>query len=132
MSTLSFSSSPSGTDPPALYDMNLLNVEADQLVGSWQLACTRSVSSPELPWAKATHVQVDNDRFELRAPGAAFAHGLWKLQRHTRLSQPYLVFDLPDATTQALVTRLQCSPDGALRHLTLYFQSGMELRLTHP
>lgn len=118
------------TDFPPLYDENLLILTSERLQGSWQLTCTRVAAATENPWAEATHLQLEPATFCLHGPAAH--QGTWQLQRHAQLGQPFLILQSPDRPEQALVTRFRRSSDGAIRQMLLYFQSGLELLLTHP
>lgn len=118
------------TNSPLLYDVSLPGLTAADLDGSWNVVCQRPALEPF--WAEATHLQLHGDSFLLQGPGGLPQTGTWHLQRHQQLGQPFLVFNASLTATPALITRLRRSPDGVVRQMVLYFQSGLELELTHP
>lgn len=102
------------------------------LHGVWRIAHLRPARIPDESWAEATELRLESEVFWLRTQAPEELAGTWQLQRHLQLGQPFLVLYLPAGPLQALVTRLRHSPDGELRQMVLYFQSGLELQLTHP
>ena len=120
------------SDLTSLYDVNLPALAATQLLGPWRIVRLRAAPAAEPLWGEATHLHLDADTLRLQSGAPAPLSGTWHLQRHAQLGQPFLVLHLPDGSAQALITRLRRSPDGSVRQMALYFQSGLELQLTHP
>lgn len=115
-----------------LLDVNLQHVPDAYLVGTWRVAeRVMSQADPGTPLAQATFLHLDADGLRLETPTAP-ALGQWAVARDALLSRPYLQLQFASGEIIALVTRLRRSPDGQLRTLVLYFQSGMELFLVYP
>ncbi|RAK68264.1 hypothetical protein DLM85_09555 [Hymenobacter edaphi] len=112
--------------------MNLPALAASQLLGPWRIVQLRAAAAPEPLWGEATHLHLTADALQLQNGVGAPLAGTWHLQRHAQLGQPFLVLRLPEGAAQALITRLRRSSDGSVRQMVLYFQSGLELQLTHP
>ncbi|SNR43780.1 MULTISPECIES: hypothetical protein [Hymenobacter] len=115
-----------------LLDVNLQQVPDAYLAGTWRVAeRILNRASATTPLAQATTLQLQEGHLQVDTASRAI-RGQWSVQRDALLSRPYLHLQLPDEETTALVTRLRRAPDGHLRALTLYFQSGMELQLLQP
>ncbi|SMC00391.1 hypothetical protein SAMN00120144_3898 [Hymenobacter roseosalivarius DSM 11622] len=115
-----------------LFDINLQQLPDEYLTGDWRVA-DRVLNSndPASALAQATHFQFQPGVLLVQAPTQQDG-GHWIIQRDSLLSRPYLQMQLAKEETQALVTRLRRSPDGAQSQLSLYFQSGMEIQLAKP
>ncbi|AYA36726.1 hypothetical protein D3Y59_06445 [Hymenobacter oligotrophus] len=115
------------------YDLNLQTLTPEPLCVGWRVVSRRDGRRPEPGWAEAEQVLLSAEALHLATQsGGTQLAGTWSLERSSFLSQPYLVMQLAHGTSQALITRMRRSHDGARRLLTLYFQSGLEIELTHP
>ncbi len=117
---------------PFLVDLNLQHIPDPYLTGSWRV--TERVlnhADPTSALATATHVHLHEGTLRLDTPTDSQT-GRWQVERDSLLSRPYLLLELAQEQTTALITRLRRSLDGEYRTLVLYFQSGLELILTHP
>lgn len=115
-----------------LLDVNLQQVPDQYLTGTWRVADrVLNRADPQTPLAQATHLALHPGRLHLQTPTAP-ATGQWSVLRDDLLNRPYLQLVLGHEVVAALITRLRRSTDGHYRTLVLYFQSGLELFLTHP
>ena len=87
-------------------------------------------ADPASALAQATHVHLQAGQLRLDTPTDSQT-GHWQIARDNLLSRPYLLLELAQEQTTALITRLRRSLDGEYRTLVLYFQSGLELFLSH-
>ncbi|WP_345226614.1 hypothetical protein [Hymenobacter koreensis] len=120
------------TDPPTLFDAHLPSLTAGELHGLWHTTCLRPAPTGDSRWAEATHLQLHQTHFSLHTRAGDRHAGTWHLQRHSRLGQPFLALQEAETPVLALITRLRRSADGTVRQMVVYFQSGLELQLTHP
>lgn len=114
------------------FDFNLQTLTAELLCVAWRVVGMRSGNRPEPGWTDAEQVRLSPDGVHLAMPNNTELAGTWAMERSSLVSQPYLVLELAHGTSYALITRMRRSHDGARRLLTLYFQSGLEIELTHP
>ncbi len=117
--------------PTTLLDLNLQQVPDPYFIGSWRV--TERVlnrADPTSVLAQATHVYLHEGGLRLEAPTASQT-GQWQVERDSLLGRPYLLLEFAQEQMKALITRLRRSFDGDYRTLVLYFQSGLELFLSH-
>lgn len=118
--------------PPTLLDLNLQQVPDPYFMGSWRV--TERVlnrADPTSVLAQATHLYLHEGELRLEAPTASQT-GQWQVERDSLLGRPYLLLEFAQEQMKVLITRLRRSFDGNYRTLVLYFQSGLELFLSHP
>ncbi|SHI94077.1 hypothetical protein SAMN02745146_1975 [Hymenobacter daecheongensis DSM 21074] len=115
-----------------LFDVNLQQLPDEYLNGEWCI--TNRVlnrSNPDSALALATRLSLQPGAVQVHTP-AEQDSGQWLVQRDELLNRPYLELQLVQEDARALITRLRRSADGLQSHLSLYFQSGMELQLICP
>jgi hypothetical protein len=115
-----------------LRDLNLQQVPDPYFIGSWRvMERVLNRADPTSVLAQATHLYLHEGELRLDAPIASQT-GRWQVERDGLLGRPYLLLEFAQEQVKALITRLRHSFDGKYQTLTLYFQSGLELLLSHP
>ncbi|RSK36107.1 hypothetical protein [Hymenobacter metallilatus] len=114
-----------------LYDVNLRVLPLEYLYARWQVRILHAGRASSEVWLHAQQMEFTDAQWHLLGPRGTLL-GRWRVERDDLLGQPYLVLTMPEGEMQALVTRFRLTPSRAQRRLILYFQSGLEIELTHP